>query len=515
MIRGQKMPFKNTKQIKPIPTRLHNRFDFEVRDGQTGEIKQRAYAENIILDSWWTRVFTPAVANSHIHVGTGTGTLSADRTSLFTFLAAKATSVVEYTGNKSEGWVAVKKSAQWSELENQNTAWREVGIAYGTSDSNLVTHALIKDMNGNPVTINKGTTDIITVYATVYFYFQPNADNTAEIVFPVNFERASTLSLLILWALGLSSSIETYGAALYGNRKRTQGYVHGAYDTAYWFSNTITKTMTAATKTLVITFPRLAAADGNVATGIGSFITCPNYISGSSPWFAGIWAKVPSTWFPYSSITAESIGTGDGSNLDFATDFPFVKNDGSFVLKKNGDVVDPADYTVDFEIPNQKYLEYYFNLIDWSDYTAAPGQPQSSGGGQNGSWCIFENPFYASYGINKVKLAYCALYTSDNGTDWTKILENIGGSETQYTVTVGHENKRYWKYVANGGTPDYYCRYFECTALNAKKNVHFASGKAPDLGDTITADYRSLIVAKDANHVFDLSVTLVFQEKTT
>ena len=32
----------------------------------------------------------------------------------------------------------------------------------------LCTHALIKDMNGNPVVITKTDTDIITIYATVY-----------------------------------------------------------------------------------------------------------------------------------------------------------------------------------------------------------------------------------------------------------------------------------------------------------------------------------------------------------
>ena len=498
---------------------LHNHFDFEVIDARTGKIKQRAYAENIILNSWWTRIFAPNIANSQIHIGTGTGTLDAARTSLFTFLAAKASTHVAYNGSKSEGWVSVKRTAQWNETENQNTVWTEVGIAYGTTSTYLTTHALIKDLNGNPVSITKGTTDIINVYSTVYFYFQPNADDTAEVVYPVNFSRLATpaLSKLMMWALGLSSTvIGTYGQAYKGTRKRNWGYKNDNYDVAYYFDNTITKTLDTANKKLTITFPRLAAGSGNVTTGLGSFVTTTQYISGGAPWFADIFVRVPATWFTYSNRTAESIGTGDGANRYFATYFPFVKNDSSFVLKKNGNVVDSGDYTIEYGIPNQKYLEFYFNLIDWSDYTMAPGSYQSSGGGQSGSWCTFENPFYATYGINKVTLCECELYSSDNATEWTKILENTNGSPTQYTITSGHENKRYWKIIANSSMGyDYYARYFECTALDVKKNIIFNADKIPANGDTITADYHTEVIAKDSNHVFDLSVELVFQEKTT
>ena len=40
-----------------MESRFHNRFDIEVRDKDTGELKQKGQAENIILD----RIYTTAM----------------------------------------------------------------------------------------------------------------------------------------------------------------------------------------------------------------------------------------------------------------------------------------------------------------------------------------------------------------------------------------------------------------------------------------------------------------------
>src|SRR5690606_31191910 len=44
----------------------------------------------------------------------------------------------------------------------------EVGVAYGSSASNLVTHAMIKDAEGNPLSIDKTDIDVIEIYATIF-----------------------------------------------------------------------------------------------------------------------------------------------------------------------------------------------------------------------------------------------------------------------------------------------------------------------------------------------------------
>ena len=68
---------------------IHNRFDIEVRDKNTGELKQKAVAYNIVLNQMYTRLCGGLSYFVNIHFGSGTGTLSAARTSLFTHLGTK------------------------------------------------------------------------------------------------------------------------------------------------------------------------------------------------------------------------------------------------------------------------------------------------------------------------------------------------------------------------------------------------------------------------------------------
>ena len=86
MIRGTKRPrVKAVEIIEPkaqkidakLNASIHNRFDIEVVDVKTGEIKQRAQAENVICNALWTRLFTPGAYFNYIHYGTGSGTPAA------------------------------------------------------------------------------------------------------------------------------------------------------------------------------------------------------------------------------------------------------------------------------------------------------------------------------------------------------------------------------------------------------------------------------------------------------
>lgn len=518
MIRGQRTPTKAPReQVKvPLEARIHNRFDFEVRDARTGEIKQRAYAENIILDAYWTRIFAGSTANVSVHVGTGTGTLAASRTSLFTFLAAKALTDVEYSGNHTEGWISLKRTAQWSELENQNTAWTEVGVAYGSTSTNLTTHALIKDQNGNAVTLNKGTTDIITVYATIYAYLGASGFQSGTVCIPypekITAETVQQAPAIIAWMLGVRSSLPAnYATVLRGDILAPKSPA----DSLNYIVKSIevSRSGNATTKKLTLTMTRLAAASGNVAAGIKGILLASEY--DGDGYRTDLHLKTPATWYPYSTITAESIGTGDGSALDFKTAFPFVKNDGSFVLYKNGVVVNAADYTVDFGIPNHKEIGIYLKVLDYDNNAAIPyGCEYSSAmGGSKTGYCLLENPYYASYGINSIHHGYSKISSSPDNVNWTVISDRTALGNSTITVTSGHENDRYWK-IEKAAASGYHYKWY-CTALDAKKNIHFGTGKAPANGDTITADYRTDVIAKDANHVFDLVVEITLQEKTT
>ncbi|MEG2001094.1 MAG: hypothetical protein RR053_06870, partial [Evtepia sp.] len=62
---------------------IHNRFDIEVIDSRTGQVRQRAQAENIILDQMWANF---DYFFYDIQYGTGTGVPAATDKTLFSYL---------------------------------------------------------------------------------------------------------------------------------------------------------------------------------------------------------------------------------------------------------------------------------------------------------------------------------------------------------------------------------------------------------------------------------------------
>ena len=150
--------------------KIHNRFDIEVRDSITaGELKQTAQAENILLDSIYTRLCGGSSYFVNIHFGTGTGTPIATNPSLFTHLGSKTAVNEELV--KAIPVSSWKRKIVLAPEEYVGQTITEVGIAWGSTASYLMTHAMIKDAEGNPISITKTDTDVVTIYATVYVTF--------------------------------------------------------------------------------------------------------------------------------------------------------------------------------------------------------------------------------------------------------------------------------------------------------------------------------------------------------
>ena len=152
---------------------LHNRFDLEVRHAKTGELKQKASAYNIVLEQMWTRLCAGSTYFVNIHFGTGTGTLLPSRTSLFTHLGTKAATddtLVRAVPNSS--W---RRRIVLNPEEFVGAKLSEVGVAFGSGTTNLVTHAQLEDAAGNPITILKTSLDVVTIFATIFVTFSaPN-----------------------------------------------------------------------------------------------------------------------------------------------------------------------------------------------------------------------------------------------------------------------------------------------------------------------------------------------------
>ena len=144
---------------------IHNRFDIHIDNIETGEHRE-VTAYNIVLDQMWTRLCGGLSYFVNIHFGTGTGTPIASRTSLFAHLGTKvAVDDERIYALPTSRW---KRKVVLNPEEYVGQTITEVGIAFSAATTNLVTHAMLKDSEGNPISFLKSDTDIITIYASVY-----------------------------------------------------------------------------------------------------------------------------------------------------------------------------------------------------------------------------------------------------------------------------------------------------------------------------------------------------------
>lgn len=156
-----------------IGVKLHNKFEFEVRDIKTGEILQKEKAENMVLTSMYSALCSSNTVphGNAIIYGKGTGTLSESRTTLFNRLGTILSTVVETVINQPPAASYCKRSIVIPAGTHTGETLTEVGISIVTSTTGtaIVTHALIEDAEGNPISIGPLTdTQEVTIFSTVF-----------------------------------------------------------------------------------------------------------------------------------------------------------------------------------------------------------------------------------------------------------------------------------------------------------------------------------------------------------
>ena len=318
----------------PIEASIHNRFDIEVVDSRTGKVRQRAKAENVICADYWRNLFYSAgYYNIYIAYGNGNGTPAVADTTLFSLLSAKQISTWANTKDSDELYHFTGKITI-SETENIGSTLTEVGLSYYSSGATIATHAMLKDANGNQISITKTSTDIINIYATVFLHM-PSASMigvtfteespTAQ----YDFQRA--ISGLTIF---FRPSIYSWSSTVYSPSNASASI--GAF--------TQTATPSNANKKVAFTTPRIGASVANLSGGISKIVLTGS----SSPKLQKIIIPVSSLWYPGSDIVGEAIGTGDGSTTAFATDFVHATNATIYVngvAQNNVTVSDSATVT--------------------------------------------------------------------------------------------------------------------------------------------------------------------------
>lgn len=530
MIRGSKRQLHINPEITkinvPIQASIHNRFDIEVVDVTTGQIKNCAQAENIICNGLWTRLLTPAVYWNNVHYGTGTGTPDVTDTSLFTFYASLAhiegETIFDSSRMMDEGILSYKRKYQINENAAVGQTITEVGIAYGTASNNLCTHAMLKDMNGNQISIAKTDTDLINIYATIFVRFQITGYDTGHIKFMINpYNTAGFFRWLIR------------GDPLYKNPTNQNEYRYGLLPIGHVNARqnpNVSKIMSSiyntSLRTLTLVGARIHINDQNNPGGS----QCVRITEeGNNAAYRNDGVRqvltlfVGGEWYPGTIIEQEAVGTGDGVKKDFATSFNYASE---AVIYIDGQVaagvsVESVPHKVTnallgfnglscgAELGANIYATPYVNSFYTDEFSALYMNTSLR-------QTIFENLLY-TYGIDSFTKSISRVISiecSDDMITWYMVDDGIVNSQKVINIPIEHKFRKYWRLTGLNTDTESNSRITAATFANPPPttNIHF--DVAPPVGAVITADYFTTTIAKDVNHVFDLTVTIQLGEYT-
>lgn len=479
---------KDVKMDNKVKISMHNKFQIEVVDGKTNEVKQKAQAYNIVCDNLWHYVIETTTAFATcIQYGSGSGTPSASDTSLFTRAGGVGVTHVSLNCDFTQKLITRVCKIVLGLNDAVGVTITEVGMAAGTGNGALSTHAMLQDMNGNPISIEKTNTDIINIYATIYCHWEIDDEH-------LSFHPSTAMQESLT---GISNIFGSFTAGF--------GFCNFYGDA----SKTWTKTSAVLnTKKITYTSPRYNQSEANIAGGI-------EWILGSGN-FTGIGIKKGTNSFSATTITNESVGTGDGETTAFKTKFSFPYNATVYV---NGVAQTSSQVTVVKDTVYNNTNRAYIVALD-NDATESDMQLQSRFMGFWGSETItFYNPLYATSGIASIYSggnssgsfntyrAQIHGYVSNDLENWTDI--GTAGPAIGATLNIPEQyrNYKYFKFdssISGGYTTDQAIR----TTKTNYNNIIFNT--APADGDVITISYTTDCIPKDSDHVLDATFTLEF-----
>lgn len=489
---------------------IHNRFDVEVI--RNGEVIRKAVGYNKIVNQLYTRLiggtYYGGTYAQCIAYGSGSGTPSVNDTALFHYEGYKQNEIFSSEYDWEHNVASMTKKIQLSEQDAVGVEITEVGLAYDGGDNKITTHAMLEDMNGNPISIEKTDVDVINIYSTIYIHWNGNAKFTPFLL------RAWAYGgdqwSLRQWLFGVAGDwnqqnayvmFEKVASRFQSNWDNTDISVYGgvpswdANNYKYVGKNTSWAADVANKKT-VMTVERLEVDDGNVPGGIG----CMIITSGGGAVLFYIPAE---DVLGGTDITNEAVGTGDGTETEFALDFDFPTNAKIYI---NG-VQKTSGVTVR-EIPMGTVpLWHYMRSLSLD--SMSPSKVVDSPIGRQSNYIkngeILYNRAYA-IGVSGFSNNNGGKVWGSNDLDTWELLMDT--TDTSVTLTGAQQNYRYFKAETNGTN---YNISFTTNTYNGKAIVF---DTPPANGAVITADYHTPYVAKDSDHVFDFKITWQFGEYT-
>lgn len=463
--------------MENINVGIHNFFDIVVSDAETGEIKQKGKAYNILLNAFWAYFLSSSNASTlnYIHFGSGTAVPAATDTTLTTRIGGLVclTDAIDDSTYLVDGVLKRKRSIRLEAGAYTGSTISEVGFA-SSSTTGLRTKALVKDQNGNPLSITIGATDVVDIYATFFAKVPMSIVNgTDGIKLGIDDLTKGLISLLLCKGMTFGINWRTAYSIGYSSPfsflPRTNDYYTTTPSVSYDTSN----------KKITWSIPNVAAVNGN----IGGF---------SSYSASDFCVKLPRLGFTQPVLTKEVIATGDGATKDFTCYFGRILDNGTAKLYVN-DIEVPATFDYDMpKVPSNKYCSTHMRIL-----SKVVGE------------IVWENPYNDKYGLATIiaETGTSTLYTSTDNVNWANL-----GTGKSFTITAEMQKNRYWK-LTHATSQNLNTEIVSDSGWLDNKVIHAST--APPVGSTVALTYQPNCIAKDANHIINnASIVFAFNEYT-
>lgn len=523
---------------------IHNKFEFILEDAATGEIKQKATAYNMIVNSGrsaissflnyiggaldGTRTFHEYFSQL-MEIGRGSGTIAMTDTDLFNVISRKTTSryAAVYDPDTKVGYYVVR--GIWNPEEAMNENITEVCLRSNRIyQEPIINHALITDSEGAPISVQKGENDLLTVYCTIYFALE-EPSYAGENCRLVNSESNGVLQTFLYekghfksgWYLGVDiskwrylpgTSIIEETASISVRRQDSRMTIGVENEKVYVGANY-----------------RFEASSANAAEGIHTARITWNgdtYLAMKFPL---------STIFEGKEILDETIGVGDGSNAGFNLNWNTFNLNSDEIYVNDVLQVRGTDYTIQNGVKSGINAMPYCKRTFLSLYGVDTENPTGAYSVMantypvNRTWGLtlpasvttlslpypyvifeFETPVtanmletYSNYSTNDYIKDY-NFYGSMDNENWTLLVENTAnysvGVTAQKSFTEG--TYKYFKYEARSkrGSSNV-LRLTQIGLITTKPHIEFTT--PPVLDAVVKANYSVPYIPKDVNHVLD------------
>lgn len=520
--------------------KFKNNYRLQHIDTITGETLHDLEFHNVVLDQIIDTVQNVKITEHHrfgIAIGDGSGIPSASDTRLFHEIKT-FTGLTGKCSKKDNNTLLISVSVTIPASASEVYDISEVGVCF--FNNTLVTHALILDSEGNPISVKKKDTDKIILNCELYITFESEDIENFDIDgFVLGSSHAGALG--IQYIFGAATSLE---AQRVSNTNYTDKYLGSTLyvncpSTYNLPSPSWVKDKDAKTLTVKFGPSRLPE------------FSMPTYIRGITFGKLGT-IKLPNeAIFPRYKVSNITVGIGDGETTKFKCPLNYFIEGSETIRVGTDKKIRDTDYTIDNEANQDELIELsagneaiisgglYYYATDLPLFRKPFGKIPNLRSSENYTDNFGQNGINASHPLyldfkEPVKLNTLRVPLSSNlGTftlfgrnteeeDWTLIGQLTSNNENNhYNFDLCYY--RYIKLTGNGPSmggaysgDGYESRYN--TIEECKKNCYFI-GYVGDGIEFTTPPPKDAVITMDAytdlpfvgpNNVLDLSATLTF-----